>query len=364
MNNTTIKKNRYIKGLRSPFFFIAMLLCTNAVLKAQNFQKLISKKQQAYIDSLKSLNYPYLLPVLGEKTYNAGFDIPYPAGVMVNYFTQSQNIVISDLNVGFEGPDNSIDPIPLDTIVTFEKATASTWALTFRPDVWILPFWNVYGIFAYGKNDTYIKLAKPVQIETNTDFDAMAAGFGTNIAGGLGPGWFALDYNTSWSFIEALDKPVNVSNFSVRFGSTIVNKEKPYKNLAIWVGAFRQRIEQNTSGRVSFRQIFPGADQNLADRLEDWYAGWEEENCDRPGSGIICEPLGELVEAIADNLRTDEPIQNTDITYSLKKEVKQEWNMIIGAQYQFNKRFQFRTEGGIIGDRKSLLLSFNYRFLI
>jgi hypothetical protein len=59
--------------------------------------------------------------------------------------------VISELEAGFGGPNNSIDPIPLDSIVSFDKATASTWALNFRPDVWILPFWNVYGIFAYGK---------------------------------------------------------------------------------------------------------------------------------------------------------------------------------------------------------------------
>jgi len=37
---------------------------------------------------------------------------------------------------------------------------------------------------------------------------------------------------------------------------------------------------------------------------------------------------------------------------------------IIGIQYQMNKRWMLRSEGGIIGDRKSLLLSLNYRFLL
>jgi hypothetical protein len=36
---------------------------------------------------------------------------------------------------------------------------------------------------------------------------------------------------------------------------------------------------------------------------------------------------------------------------------------LIGAQYQLNKNWQFRAEGGVIGDRKSLLLSINYRML-
>ena len=52
------------------------------------------------------------------------------------------------------------------------------------------------------------------------------------------------------------------------------------------------------------------------------------------------------------------------IRYGLKKSVQQKWNGIIGAQYQPNKNWMFRTEAGIVGNRKSLLLSVNYRFLL
>jgi hypothetical protein len=38
--------------------------------------------------------------------------------------------------------------------------------------------------------------------------------------------------------------------------------------------------------------------------------------------------------------------------------------MVIGGQFQLNKRWIFRTEGGIVGDRKSFLLSVNYRFMM
>ena len=71
---------------------------------------------------------------------------------------------------------------------------------------------------------------------------------------------------------------------------------------------------------------------------------------------------------IADNLLT--PIINNlesangegTIEYKLLKEPEMEWNIILGGQYQLNKSWQFRFEGGIIGNRKSLLLSTNYRF--
>lgn len=51
------------------------------------------------------------------------------------------------------------------------------------------------------------------------------------------------------------------------------------------------------------------------------------------------------------------------ISYGMEKQTKELWNGIIGLQYQLNKKWQFRTEAGIIGDRKSILASINYRFL-
>jgi len=40
------------------------------------------------------------------------------------------------------------------------------------------------------------------------------------------------------------------------------------------------------------------------------------------------------------------------------------WNMVIGGQFQFNKRWMLRSEVGIVGDRKSFLASLNYRFKV
>jgi hypothetical protein len=37
--------------------------------------------------------------------------------------------------------------------------------------------------------------------------------------------------------------------------------------------------------------------------------------------------------------------------------------MLIGGQFQLNKRWMLRSEAGFLGSRKSFLLSLNYRFL-
>jgi hypothetical protein len=50
------------------------------------------------------------------------------------------------------------------------------------------------------------------------------------------------------------------------------------------------------------------------------------------------------------------------VSYALKKRPTKNWNMLIGGQYQFNKRWQIRSEAGFLGGRGQLLLSGNYRF--
>ena len=160
-----------------------------------------------------------------------------------------------------------------------------------RPDLWVFPFLNVYGIFAKGRNSTSVKLLSPVPLEVITDFDASSAGFGVSIARDLGPGWISFDNNWSWSFVSALDEPVNVHNMGIRFDVTKVNIQNPKKNFALWVEAFRQRISSNTVGSISVNELLPDADQGLADRIEQ---GWEEYLSDKNYTAPITHPACEL----------------------------------------------------------------------
>jgi len=45
-------------------------------------------------------------------------------------------------------------PLNLDEIVRFNKAVASASAINFRPDIWVLPFLNVYEIFSRASTST------------------------------------------------------------------------------------------------------------------------------------------------------------------------------------------------------------------
>ena len=50
--------------------------------------------------------------------------------------------------------------------------------------------------------------------------------------------------------------------------------------------------------------------------------------------------------------------------YGIDKQVKEQWNGLVARQYQYNKHWMLRSEAGLIGDRKSFLISLNYRFLL
>jgi hypothetical protein len=83
------------------------------------------------------------------------------------------------------------------------------------------------------------------------------------------------------------------------------------------------------------------------------------------------EGLDPLKQAIVDNTPVPALIDALDqrdgssiIHYGMDKSPVEEWNMVIGGQFQFNKRWMLRSEVGIVGDRKSFLASVNYRFKV
>src|SRR3954451_10677144 len=114
-----------------------------AVFAQNTTDKLIGKKNAQEIDSLKTAEYPYLLPIWGKKVAQKGFKLPKSAGMSVQYLWQQSDIVINNLQVGF----NNGPKYDLDEIIRFDKAQTTTNGVNIRPDVWILPFLNVYAVF-------------------------------------------------------------------------------------------------------------------------------------------------------------------------------------------------------------------------
>ncbi len=302
-------------------------------------------------DTIKA-EYPYTFPLLGNKAFEKGFDIPYPAGGMLNFFTGKQDIVIPETAVGF----NNSELYDLTELLEFGTVDARGTSLNVRPDLWVLPFFNVYGIFGKAWAQTEVELTYPITMKAVANLEGTSLGFGVTGAGGLGKYFFVLDGNWIWTTMSNFEAPVRSYTFSGRLGRAFKLGNHPESNIAFWAGGMRIKMGGVTEGSILMNDLIPAETWNRRDEIVDEYWNWYDNEASLAQKVIANKVLTPVIEYL------DAADGSGIIKYRIRKEPKQKWNMIIGGQYQLNKHHQFRAEGGVIGNRKSLLLSYNYRF--
>jgi hypothetical protein len=128
INEELITQNLEMKKLTC---FILALLVNLVVTHAQiTSNKVIGDKNQTYLDSVKNAEYPYVLPIWGKKATQKGFTLQLPAGLSANYLWQHSDLVIDNLEVGF----NNGEMYNLDEVIRFNEATSTSNVLNIRPD--------------------------------------------------------------------------------------------------------------------------------------------------------------------------------------------------------------------------------------
>src|SRR5262245_55015817 len=110
-------------------FIIILFFVSQPTIAQVYSNKEVGKKNAGLIDSLKAQEYPYVLPILGKKAAKAGFNLPYSAGLGINYLWQESDLVIENLQVGF----NNRPMYDMSEIVRFDGATSTASGLNFRP---------------------------------------------------------------------------------------------------------------------------------------------------------------------------------------------------------------------------------------
>jgi hypothetical protein len=346
--------------------------------------KVVGAKNEALKDSIKAKPYPYALPVWGAKATAKGYDLPFSAGLSVNYLWQRSDLIISDLFVGF----NNGPMYDLDEIIRFNGAVATASAINFRPDIWVLPFLNIYGIFAKAKTSTEINAGVWIPDETNTwrevtsfsskaNFDATGVGFGITPTIGVGGGFLALDMNMTWTDVSALEKPVFTFVFGPRFGKSFKFK-KPDRNIAFWVGGFRLHLSSTTEGSLLLSEVLPvdglqsKVDNGIAKvadteiKVDNWWNGLTPQEQKNPVNAAKYETANRVLETTGNLFNSMDAALNDDqkasVQYSLTKRPKDMWNFVLGSQFQINKHFMLRAEYGFLGSRQQFITGLQYRF--
>ena len=365
-------------------FIIIVLICSTYGFGQNHPDKLVFKSDAAAIDSLKQTDYPYLFPIWGDKVQKMGITMPLSAGLGVNYLWQESDLSITDLKVGFNGGTM----VDLAEIVRFNSAVAKASAVNIRPDLWILPFLNVYAIVAVAKTSTAIEAGLWLPDSSNNwnevsafsseaNFDAQTFGFGVTPTFGVAGGWVALDMNFAWSDVSALDKPAFSFVFGPRIGKTF-KFANPQTTFAVWVGGFRLNIGSQTSGSLNLSEVLPldglqqKVDEGLANigsaqsGVEDWWDGLTPLEQQNPANKAKYEAANRALESAGAFLTgIDGALSNAEsatVEYSLEKAQKEMWNFIVGAQFQLNEHWMFRAEYGFLGTRDQFIGGIQYRF--
>lgn len=335
---------------------------------AQFTSKVTGQKNEELIDSLEVSDFRYVLPFLGEAVQKKGYDLPLPAGLMLGFYNAEQELDIDNLAVAFGG--NEL--VDISELVAFSELTNNVNVYTFRPDVWILPFMNVYGIVNKFDSTTYVTLSEPFYLAIpDVNNEGYGGGFGTTLAYGYGPLWFSGNFNFSWSKTPILTKPTQSFSTSLRVGSTAYLGNRKH-GLNFWIGANYVNYMGSNGGSYDMTQLIPddgelleelrGALQDIQDGLNDKY----EDFCSSPGNKPKCAILDPLIEEfkgrVEDKIDGIELPEELLIEYAFDSSPSDPWNMVAGVQYEFNKRWQVRAEWGFLGSRRSFLANVNYRF--
>ena len=366
------------------FFFWIFALGIAPVFGQVYSDKIVGKKNTELADSLKASEYPYILPILGDAATKRGFNLPYSAGLGINYIWQESDLIIENLQVGF----NHQPMHDLSEVIRFNNAVSKASGINFRPDVWLFPFLNIYGILAKAQPSTSVDFGvyvpdgdgnwnNVINMNTKAEFEATSFGFGVTPTLGIGGGWMALDMNFTWNDIAELEKPAFAFIFGPRFGKSFKLK-KPEQNIALWVGGFRLKLNTGTTGSLNLTDVIEtdglqarvdAGQQKVSDSyvsVENWWNGLSSIEQKNPVNVVKYEGANRALERASGFLNSlDEALndeQQASVQYSLDKRPKDMWNFVIGTQYQHNKHWMLRAEFGFLGTRQQVIAGLQYRF--
>ena len=252
------------------------------------------------------------LPILGKAACELGYVLPRPFGISMGYMHQDQPFDVGGIFV------NGIDvKTPGVAVVNEVQNEESTYTL--RADVWILPFWNIYGILgqtsgqAIGPLMVSLEPVFPIlcklpgnncNVDTTfkLDYSANVRGYGTTIAGGYKDFFGMIDFNWSTADLDISLTDAKAKVISSRIGWN--GKIGGFTGV-LWVGVMYQDISQT-----------------------------------------LDLPLD---------------IGEDTLLVTIEQSTKEAYNYVIGGQWDISRSFSVLAEIGM-GKRKSQMLNLTYRF--
>ncbi|WP_179023120.1 virulence protein [Shewanella sp. Scap07] len=266
--------------------------------------------------------YARAFPIWAQEAIDLGHQLPKPYGFSVTVMDMEQPLIVDSVNFSGLGPID--DMISINGSEAFQESET----ITFRADMWVLPFLNLYGILGHTKGSSVANVQveadisdvlpcfRPPCVITSDPFDfelnfkGTTYGVGGTLVGGVG-NWFALlDVNYTNTNLDILDGEISTIVVSPRMGYRIPTGNN---EMQIWFGAMYQNVEQTFSGYLHDIGI---------------------------GNNV----------AMLENAK-----------FEVNQHLEDKWNGLLGGQISINQQLDLLLEVGF-GTRTSGMLSVGYRF--
>lgn len=328
-------------------------------------------------------DYPYVLPIWGQKVADRGIHLQLPFGANINYVYNQMTLELTQFSLNFFDGENLDDIINPETL-NFKDTKGTLNGVNFRFDAWVLPFLNIYGFYSRNQGSTQVSfqpqviekglgpngnlmeirtLENPIEVAP-VYFTTNSFGTGATAVYGWGDGYFVgMDGNVSWSTSDLLEQTVNFFVTSARIGRRITFKND--MKLAIYIGAmYRDFVnKENNTGSIPVPEL-DEAMINAIDGLTEinnvQIEFWESMPDAAPGKD---EKLAELYNRDERLTNAKSRVENSDaINYSIKKEIIENWSTQIGYNFEISDHWMVRGELGYRAGQKFLMTGLQYRF--
>ena len=327
-------------------------------------------------------DYPYALPIWGQKVADRNIELQLPFGFNVNYVYNQMTLELTEFSMNFFDGENLDDIINPETL-NFTETVATANGVNVRADAWILPFLNFYGLYSRNQGSTKVSFQPQVtenglgpngnikEIRTlENPIDVPEVTFATNTFG-IGAtgvyGWkdyfINADGNITWTSSDLLEQTVTFFVGSARIGRRITFRND--MKLSIYLGAMYRNFlnKENNTGSLAVPELDESMIQaidGLTEINSEQIEFWESLPDATPGKD---EKLTELYARDERLTGAKDRVENSDaINYSIKKEIVNNWSTQIGFNFEISKHWMYRAEYGYHADQKFFMTGLQYRF--
>ena len=258
------------------------------------------------------------LPIWGKRARERGFELPLPFGSCALFTYMEQGVTIDNIDVSFQGA-----PVSGMNVQSAESRDSN---ITFRGDLWLFPFMNLYGVVGHtdGKAEFAIEGSgleiggMPIPdfaVQNEMDYRGTTYGSGATFAAGYKYFFGLLDVNYTLSDLDIAHSEVKTITASPRLGLLLESKAKGQG--VLYVGAMYVEFDESLMGSISLSDIDP--------------------------------QLGQLVGDI--------PME-----YSVDFTAKKALNFLLGGSWEITKRWSLQAEVGGLANRKQVTTGGMFRF--